>query len=95
MAKYLPLPDGSSLEVPDSMSLNEAMSRAKEAFPELYAPKDQGAGPQGGFMASLKAGTSGLKSDVAALAGKAGLMDEDAAPDELAQEAGQIPAPVA
>jgi hypothetical protein len=79
MAKYLPLPDGSSLEVPDSMSLNEAMSRAKEAFPELYAPKQQGQGPQGGFMASLKAGTSGLKSDVAALAGKAGLMDEDAA----------------
>lgn len=79
MAKYLPLPDGSSLEVPDSMSLNEAMSRAKEAFPDLYAPKEQGPGPQGGFLAALKAGTSGLKSDVAALAGKTGIMDEDAA----------------
>jgi hypothetical protein len=79
MAKYLPLPDGSSLEVPDDMSLNEAVARAKEAFPDLYAPKQQGKGPEGGFLASLKAGTSGLKSDVAALAGKTGLMDEDAA----------------
>lgn len=78
MAKYLPLPDGSSLEVPDSMSLNEAMARAKQAFPELYGGKKE-EGPKGGFTPALKAGVSGLKSDVAALAGKTGLMDEEAA----------------
>jgi hypothetical protein len=71
MAKYLPLPDGSSLEVPDSMSLNEAMSRAKEAFPELYAaPK---AKQKEGVFADLAASTKNLlnigKTGIGALTG--------------------------
>lgn len=86
MAKYLPLPDGSSLEVPDSMSLNEAMARAKQAFPELYGQRKE-EGPQGGFTPALKAGVSSLKGDIAALAGKAGLMDEAAAEKKIKEEA--------
>ena len=36
MAKYLPLPDGSSLKVPDTMSYDEAMSLAQKEFPDLF-----------------------------------------------------------
>jgi hypothetical protein len=36
MAKYLPLPNGASLKVPDSMGYDEAVSLAKEKFPEAF-----------------------------------------------------------
>lgn len=36
MAKYLPLPNGASLKVPDSMGYDEAVSLAKERFPEAF-----------------------------------------------------------
>ena len=45
MAKYLPLPDGSSLRVPDEMGYQEAMSLAQRQFPDLFgeaAPKKTG-----------------------------------------------------
>ena len=77
MAKYLPLPDGSSLEVPDSMTYNEAMSRAQTAFPDLF--KEPGPKPESGGFAAAKAGYQNLKGDIAALAGRTGLMDVDAA----------------
>jgi hypothetical protein len=84
MSKYLPLPDGNSVTIREGESAAQAWERAKQMYPASFGfaeekKADEGPGPQGGFMASLKAGTSGLKSDVAALAGKAGLMDEDAA----------------
>jgi hypothetical protein len=44
-----------------------------EAFGVKTAPQEQ---PQGGFIAASKAGLAGLKGDVAALAGRTGLMDE-------------------
>ena len=80
MAKYLPLPDGSSLKVPDDMTYEEAMAKAQAKFPELFttAPAP-GTGPESGFTPALKAGYSGLKSGIAALAGKTGIMDEAAA----------------
>jgi hypothetical protein len=37
MAKYLPLPDGTSFKVPNSMGYDEAMSLAKEKYPEAFA----------------------------------------------------------
>lgn len=37
MAKYLPLPDGTSFKVPNSMGYDEAMSLAKQKFPEAFA----------------------------------------------------------
>jgi hypothetical protein len=47
-----------------------------EAFGAKVAPQEQ---PQGGFIAASKAGLAGLKGDVAALAGRTGLMDEASA----------------
>jgi hypothetical protein len=37
MAKYLPLPDGTSFKVPNSMGYDEAMSLAKERYPDAFA----------------------------------------------------------
>jgi hypothetical protein len=80
MAKYLPLPDGSSLKVPNDMPYEEAMAKAQAKFPELFAKAPApGEGPESGFTPALKAGYSGLKSGLAALAGKTGIMDEEAA----------------
>jgi len=36
MAKYLPLPDGTSFKVPNSMGYDEAMSLAKERYPDAF-----------------------------------------------------------
>lgn len=85
MAKYLPLPDGSSLKVPDSMTYEEAMSKAKVEFPDLFKDPNEKK-PQGGFLPALKAGASSLKSDVAALAGKTGIMDEANAEKYIAEQ---------
>lgn len=85
MAKYLPLPDGSSLKVPDSMTYEEAMSKAKIEFPDLFADPNEKK-PQGGFVPALKSGISSLKGDVAALAGKTGIMDEAAAEKKIKAE---------
>ena len=84
MAKYLPLPDGSSLKVPDDMSYEEAMSKAQAKFPDLFVTP--GEGPKSGFMPALKSGVSGLKSGIAALAGKTGIMDEAAAEQYMKEQ---------
>ena len=85
MAKYFPLPNGDFIKVPDSMTYDEANSLAQRDYPELF--KVSGAAePKGGFMPALKAGISGLKSDVAALAGKTGIMDEAAAEKYIAAQ---------
>ena len=66
MAKYLPLPDGSSLKVPDSMSYEDAMSKAQERFPDLFGvekPKKET-----GFFAGLGQGFhTGLGSTATSL----------------------------
>ena len=36
MAKYLPLPDGTSFKVPNSMGYDEAMALAKERYPDAF-----------------------------------------------------------
>jgi hypothetical protein len=36
MAKYLPLPDGTSFKVPSSMGYDEAMALAKERYPDAF-----------------------------------------------------------
>ena len=62
MAKYLPLPDGSSLEVPDSMTYDEAMSRAQLKFPSLFGEKTK---PRlGGIAGALGMGVEGPISSV-------------------------------
>ncbi len=60
------------------------MSKAQAKFPDLFAPP--GAGPESGFTPALKAGVSGLKSGLAALAGKTGIMDEAAAEQYMKEQ---------
>ena len=63
----------------------EAASLYPEAF-QVAAPKQIGPAPQSGFLPSAKAGLAGLKSDVAALAGRTGLMDEKAAEQYIKEQ---------
>jgi len=79
MAQYLPLPDGSSVTIREGESPQEAWARAQRMYPEAFASKGQEAQPEGGFVAATKAGLAGLKGDIAALAGRSGLMDQAAA----------------
>ena len=77
MPQYLPLPDGTSVTIREGETPQDAWARAQQMYPEAFGVKptlqEQ---PQGGFVPALKAGISGLKSDVAALAGRTGLMNE-------------------
>jgi len=83
MPKYLPLPDGNSVTIREGESPAQAWIRAQEMYPasfglQIEQPKEQEQ-PKGGFIPALKAGASSLKSDVTALAGRTGLMDQAAA----------------
>ena len=69
---YLRLPDGSFMEVPDGVSQSEALAHAREKYKDLYKPAEK---PDTGFTGATKAGYQTLKGDIAALAGRAGLMD--------------------
>jgi hypothetical protein len=64
MANYLPLPDGSRLRIPDGMSENEAMQKARVKFPDLF-PK-QG-GMAGAFGKGLESTLSGMQTGLGAL----------------------------
>ena len=82
MPQYLPLPDGSSVTIQDGETPEQTWARAQQAYPEAFGiikKKEEVAAPQSGFMPATKAGFSSLKSDLAALAGRTGLMDEAAA----------------
>lgn len=58
MAKYLPLPNGASLKVPDSMGYEEAVALAKERFPEAFAESKPA--PKTGIMADIAGSASNL-----------------------------------
>lgn len=47
MAKYLPLPNGASLKVPDDMTYEEAVAKAQQRFPELFKPEPASSGGSG------------------------------------------------
>jgi hypothetical protein len=90
MAQYLPLPDGSSIEIPEGMSIEEAAAKAKQQFPEAFAPREAAAEPETGFIAGVKSGFENLKGDIGAIG--AGLGIEGGAEYSEAQrkKAGQI-----
>jgi hypothetical protein len=69
---YLRLPDDSYFQVPDGTSPEEAYKLALEKYPDAFKPK---APKDTGFTGAFKAGTERLKGDIAALAGRTGLMD--------------------
>lgn len=78
MATYLPLPNGAYYPVADGQDPKDAWQRAMQKYPEAFTPKPpEPPKPEaeGGFFPALKAGYSALKSDVAGLAGRSGLMD--------------------
>lgn len=89
MAKALPLPDGTTVAIREGESPEQTWARAQQMYPEAFGAEPQkpnGPGPQSGFIPALKAGVSGLKSDVAALAGRSGIMDLAAAEKYRAEQ---------
>lgn len=82
MAKYLPLPDGSSLKVPDRMSYAEAMDLARTKYPELFEePKVEPPAPTAGgqvreFFKGLAPGAIGMVEQAAV--GASALLPEEA-----------------
>ena len=80
MAKYLQLPNGDSLKVPDDMSYEEAMSAAKTKFPDLFAEKPKE--DTKGFKAAMSAGATRLGGEFELLKGKLGIKSEAEAQKE-------------
>ena len=60
MAKYLPLPDGTSFKVPNSMGFEEAMSLAKERYPDAF--EDEKPARKKGILAQAGKGLESLIS---------------------------------
>ena len=72
MAKYLTLPDGNALKVPDEMSYSEAMSLAQQRFPQLFGEQTA---KEPGFMGRMGRGLESLISTQRTALGS--LYDED------------------
>jgi hypothetical protein len=85
MPKYYQLPNGAYYEAPDELSPGEAYKQAFRDYPEAFGGPAQ-KGPESGFLPAAKAGISSLTSDIAALAGRTGLMDEAAAEKKIQAE---------
>lgn len=89
MAKYLNLPDGSSLQLKEGETKEQALARAFQKYPEAFgfgAAAAPAAQPESGFTPALKSGYSELKSGLAALAGRTGIMDQAAAEKYIAEQ---------
>ena len=85
MPKYYQLPNGAYYEAPDELSPGEAYKKAFRDYPEAFGGPTQ-KGPESGFLPAAKAGISSLTSDITALAGRTGLMDEAAAEKKIQAE---------
>ena len=79
MPQALPLPDGSFVTIREGETPQDTWARAQKMYPDAFKAKAPEAQPESGFIAGVKSGIAGLKGDVAALAGRTGLMDEAAA----------------
>ena len=102
MAKYLPLPDGSSMKVPDRMSYAEAMELAREKYPDIFEePKIAPPAPTVGgqareFVKGLVPGAIGMVEQAAV--GASALLPEDierAAREKIAGAAETLKRPFA
>jgi hypothetical protein len=79
MPQYVQLPDGGFFPLKDGEDPRDALAEAAKLHPAAFGrtvKKEEGPPPASGFMPALKSGISSLKGDVAALAGRTGLMDE-------------------
>jgi hypothetical protein len=79
MSYTVALPDGRTVEFPDSVSKEKAAEILREQL-------GIGGAPEEGFVPAVKAGISGLKSSAAALAGRTGAMDTERAKQIMAEE---------
>ena len=86
MAQYLPLPDGTYYPVAEGEDPKVAWQRAMQKYPEAFGGGEAAPQPKSGFMPALKAGVSSLKSDVAALAGRTGIMGLPEAEKYIAEQ---------
>jgi len=86
MAQGVQLPDGSAVAIRSGETPQDAYNRAKQMYPESFAEKTLEEGPKSGFMPALKAGFSNLKGDVAALAGRTGIMGLPEAEKYIAEQ---------
>ena len=75
MAQYIPLPDGSSLKLREGETPAEGWMRAQRTYPDAFAVAKPAEEPKGGFVPATKAGISSLKSDIAGLLGRTGVID--------------------
>lgn len=76
---YLRLPSGSFVEVPEGMSQSEALEKARQQFPDAFAPPIK---PDTGFTGAAKASFEQLKADYERLKGRTGLKDVEEAEKE-------------
>ena len=76
---YLRLPSGSFVEVPEGMSQSEALAKARQQFPDAFAPPIK---PDTGFTGAAKANFEQLKADYERLKGRTGLKDVEEAERE-------------
>lgn len=82
MSQYVQLPDGGYFPLKEGEDPQSALREAEKLYPQafgIFKKKEAVAPPQSGFLPAAKAGIASLKSDIAALAGRTGLMDEAAA----------------
>jgi hypothetical protein len=82
MPQYVQLPDGGFFPLKKGEDPNSALREAEKLYPQAFGiikKKEEVAPAQSGFTAASKAGLASLKADIAALAGRTGLMDEAAA----------------
>ena len=76
---YLRLPSGSFVEVPEGMSQSEALAKARQQFPDAFAPPIK---PDTGFTGAAKANFEQLKADYERLKGRTGIKDVEEAERE-------------
>ncbi len=79
MPQLVRLPDGSMFPINEGETEAQALAAAYEKYPDAWGTPAQGAGPKSGMRAAFGAGVEGLKGDIAALAGRSGIMDLAAA----------------
>ena len=78
MAQAVQLPDGRYFPIKEGERPEDAYRAAMQLYPdafEIKQPEPPKPEAEGGFFPALKAGYSALKSDIAGLAGRSGLMD--------------------
>lgn len=81
MANYARLPDGSLFPAAEGETYEQTIQAAYAKYPERFGgvAEQPQAAPKSGFVPALRAGVENLKGDVAALAGRSGIMDLAAA----------------